>query len=108
MTPDAPSLIDRIVDFDQRRPSLPGEHWLTFALGLVVLSRPCRTTAGRLVALLAGLGLLARSVTGRDGAIAALERRSPRADDDDSFIEVAAVWPYDTRVRVSRPRRTRR
>ena len=43
----------------------------------------------------------------RDGAIAALERRAGH-DDDTGFAEVAAPWPYDQRVRVSKPRRVRR
>ena len=55
--------------FDENRPSLPGEHWLTAAAGaglLVAATRTnCRVTAG-LQALVGG-ALLLRAATGRDG-----------------------------------------
>lgn len=102
-----PSLIDRLLEFDAQRQSLPGEHWLTFGLGVYLLLRHRRSAAGRLVAMAAGALLVVRALTGRDGAIAALERRTQQ-DDTAGFAEVAAPWPYDQRVRISKPRRRRR
>ena len=102
-----PSLIDRIVDFDARREGLPGEHWLAFGVGLYLLLRHRDGIAARLVSIGAGALFVLRALTGRDGAIAALERR-PQQDDDTGFAEIAAPWPHDQRVRVSTPRRVRR
>jgi hypothetical protein len=102
-----PSLIDRLREFDAQRESVPGEHWLAFAFGLYLLLRRRRSAAGRWLSIAAGALFVIRAVSGRDGAIAALERRS-RQDDDTGFAEIAAPWPYDQRVRVSRPRRIRR
>ena len=102
-----PSLIDRLLAFDAQRESLPGEHWLAFGLGLYLLLRRRRSVAGRLLSLAAGALFVTRALTGRDGPLAAIERRSGQ-DDDTGFAEVAAPWPYDQRVRVSKPRRVRR
>ena len=102
-----PSLIDRLVAFDAQRESLPGEHWLAFGLGVYLLLRHRQSVAGRLVSMAAGALFIVRGLTGRDGAIAVLERRTPQ-NDDAGFAEVAAPWPYDRRVRISAPRRTRR
>jgi hypothetical protein len=102
-----PSLIDRVVAFDARRDSLPGEHWLAFGLGLYLLLRHRRSRTARLASVAAGALFVVRAMSGRDGAIAALERRAQR-DDDTGFAEIAAPWPYDRRVRVSKPRRVRR
>ena len=101
-----PSLIDRVVAFDARRDSLPGEHWLAFGLGAYLLLRHRRSTAGRLVSIAAGALFVVRALTGRDGPLAALDRRAH--DDDTGFAQIAAPWPYDRRVRVSPPRRVRR
>ena len=101
------SLIERLVELDAQRASLPGEHWLTFGLGLYLLLHHRRSAAGRVAAIAAGALLVVRALTGRDGAIAALARRAQH-DDDRGFAEVAAPWPYDQRVRVSKPRRVRR
>jgi hypothetical protein len=101
------SRLDRLREFDARRAGFPGEHWLAFGLGLVLLLRQRRSTAGRLLSIGAGALLVARSLSGRDGPLAALERRAP-SNDDTGFAEVAAPWPYDQRVRVSKPRRVRR
>ena len=102
-----PSLIDRLLEFDAQRESVPGEHWLTFGLGVYLLLRHRRSVAGRVAAVAAGALLVVRALTGRDGAIAVLERRA-QLDDDAGFAEIAAPWPYDQRVRVSKPRRIRR
>ena len=105
MNDAAPSLIDRLFEFDAQRESLPGEHWLAFAWGAYLLLRRRRSVAGRLVSMAAGALFVARAVSGRDGALAALRRE---ADEDTGFAEITAPWPYDQRVRVSKPRRIRR
>ncbi|HYF60839.1 MAG TPA: hypothetical protein VEA81_17980 [Burkholderiaceae bacterium] len=72
-------LIDTLRRVDEHRPSLPGEHWLTFAAGLAMLywaSRRMRRGGGTGAAL-AGLGLIARAASGRDGPLARL-RGLPR------------------------------
>jgi len=102
-----PSLIDRLREFDAQRESVPGEHWLAFAFGLFLLLRRHRSGAGRWLSIAAGAVFVMRAVSGRDGAIAALERRA-RHDDDTGFAEIAAPWPYDQPVRVTKPRRIRR
>ena len=61
-------LLDRIRDFDQRRPGIPGEHLLVAGAGSLLLrSATRRTGLGRWLALLAGGALLARAASGRDG-----------------------------------------
>jgi hypothetical protein len=56
-------------DFDARRPGLPGEHLLTFGAGTWLLRNARRRTSGltRLLATAAGVALLARALSGRDG-----------------------------------------
>jgi len=102
-----PSLIERLRDFDAQRDSVPGEHWLAFAFGLYLLLRRHRSVAGRWLSIAAGALFVMRAVGGRDGALAALERRT-RKEDDTGFAEIAAPWPYDQRVRLLKPRRIRR
>jgi uncharacterized membrane protein len=64
--------LDRLKKLDAERPSLPGEHWLTFAAGLWLLTRVGRSGLGRTAAVLAGAGLLYRAASGRDGLVKAL------------------------------------
>lgn len=101
------SLLDRLVQLDRQRPGIPGEHWLAFAAGVYLLLQSRRTATGRLASTAAGALLVARALTGRDGAIAYLERQAERGVDA-GLTEIAAPWPYDQRVRVSTPHRTRR
>jgi hypothetical protein len=95
------SLLAALRDFDEARPSLPGEHWTAFGLGLYLLLRRRRTSAGRLASTLAGATLVARALSGRDGAIAVLRRTRVR-DEEDEVVDVAMPWPYEERVRVVR------
>jgi hypothetical protein len=95
------SLLAALRDFDEARPSLPGEHWTAFGLGLYLLLRRRRTSAGRLASMVAGATLVARALSGRDGAIAVL-RRTRERDAEDEVVDVAMPWPYDERVRVVR------
>ena len=107
MSDPVPSLIERVREWDDRRPSLPGEHWITAAIGIYLLLRRGRSTAGRLVSAGAGALLVMRALTGRDGAMAALERLASEESDGPDYIDVAAPWPYDRRVRITAPRRAR-
>ncbi len=104
---DPTSLFDRLLRWDAQRRGFPGEHWLAVAAGLYLLARPRRSSATRMVAALAGSALIARALSGRDGALAQLDAQTRQRADDD-FVDVAAPWPYDRRVRVSPPRRLRR
>lgn len=107
MNESATSLVERLRAWDEKRPSLPGEHWLTGAVGLWLLLRPARGVAGRLLSAGAGALLLTRAITGRDGAIAALRRTAHEEADEPEFVDVAAPYPYDHRTRVGTPRRVR-
>ena len=98
MTPTT-SLADRLRAFDRNRPSLPGEHWAAFALGLYLLFRRRRGVLGRTASALAGGALVARALSGRDGAIAMLSR-DDRTRGADDLVDVAMPWPYDERVRI--------
>lgn len=71
------SLLDRLREFDENRPSLPGEHWLAFGVGLYFLLSRRRSVAERLASMVVGAAFIARAVTGRDGAIAVLNRPEP-------------------------------
>ena len=95
------SLLAALRDFDEARPSLPGEHWAAFGLGLYLLLRGRASTAGRLASMVAGTMLIARALTGRDGAIA-VWRRAERRDDTGELLDVAMPWPYDERVSIVR------
>ena len=108
MDPLAPSLIERLRQWDERRASLPGEHWMTAAIGLYLLLRPRRSLPARLASSAAGGLLVARALAGRDGLLAAVKRASSQTDDAARYIDVAAPWPYEQRVRISAARRTRR
>ena len=100
----------RLRAWDEGRDSVPGEHALTRLAGIALIVRPPRDPLLAAGSIVAGFALLARSATGRDGWLPALQRWAERAQGgpEQDFIEVAAPWPYDQRVRVSAPRRTRR
>lgn len=95
-----------VLAWDDARPNIPGEHAFTFALGLFLLLRQPRHPVLGLAALVGGLGFLARSASGRDGWIAWLERQAGEREAGE-WVEVAAPWPYDKRVRVGGRRRVR-
>ena len=97
------SLLDRWKRFDDARPSLPAEHWLTFGAALWLLTRPSDSPFGRALSIAAGLALAYRAARGRDG-LAGWWARTPwgRSDtrrrtarDLDTFV------PYSQRVRVA-------
>ena len=93
-------------DWDDARPNIRGEHAFAFALGLFLLLRQPRHPALRAAALIGGLAFLARSATGREGWIAWLEQQSGEREAGE-WVEVAAPWPYDKRVRIGGRRRLR-
>jgi hypothetical protein len=99
------SLVSRLRDFDRNRPGWPGEHWMAFAAGVYLLLRSPRSLTARLACRGAGALLVARALSGRDGAIAALAKAAPPRSE---FVEVAATWPYRDRVRITAARRLSR
>ena len=67
---------------DANRPSVPGEHWMTFAAGVAlwIATRKNPSLAVRLIAGVAGGLLVARAASGRD-VPQALQRWIPYASD---------------------------
>jgi hypothetical protein len=63
------NVMQRIRAWDDARPSLPGEHWFTFAAGIGVwaASRAHPSPAVRTAGLAASSALVARAASGRDG-----------------------------------------
>jgi len=106
---DSISPVERLRRWDERRESLPGEHWITAAVGFYLLLHPAARMPGRLLFAGAGALLLARALAGRDGPIATLKALSRQASlEQPDYIDVASPYPHDRRVRVSSPRRTTR
>lgn len=72
------NLVQRIKAFDEQRPSLPGEHWITLAagLGVWIASRAHPSPLVRTAGLAASTALVGRAASGRDG-IAKLARWLP-------------------------------
>jgi len=70
--------LQRLKQYDEQRPSLPGEHWITLAagLGVWIASRAHPSPLVRTAGLAAGTALVGRAASGRDG-IAKLARWLP-------------------------------
>lgn len=67
-------ILNRLKEFDRRRPNFPGEHLIVATIGASLLrSAARRSGAGRILSLLAGGALMARAASGR-GGIASLAR----------------------------------
>jgi uncharacterized membrane protein len=64
-----PQPLQQLKDWDERRPSFPGEHWLVLAAGVAALLAARRSPSPLIRALgsVAGGALLARAASGRDG-----------------------------------------
>jgi hypothetical protein len=64
-----PQPLQQLKDWDDRRPSFPGEHWLVLAAGVAVLlaARRSPSPVVRAIGSVAGSALLARAASGRDG-----------------------------------------
>lgn len=62
--------------WDDQRPSIPGEHWFALGVGLFALSRArrSRSLVGRMAGQAIGGAFLARAASGRDGIIGKLAR----------------------------------
>ena len=98
------SMLESLQQFDQQRPSIPGEHWIALAAGVALLLKP----RGSLVSRLAGAALVFRAASGHDGLASrfgvqlrpTLQAASTRERSED-YIDVAAPWPYDQRVRLA-------
>jgi hypothetical protein len=69
-------IVNRIRQFDQRRPGFPGEHFIVAALGTSLLNASRRRSGvWRLLAMAAGGALLARAASGRDGLARLKQKR---------------------------------
>jgi uncharacterized membrane protein len=60
-----PRLLRRLKDFDEQRPSVPGEHWLALGAGALLLLWAARKRSW--ATAIAGAGMVARAAAGRDG-----------------------------------------
>jgi len=75
-------LLRSLKRWDDNRNSMPGEHMLVFGLGTrLLLSGGRGTLLRRAVRFGAGAALVARALSGRDGAVQVL-RRAPQASRD--------------------------
>ncbi|MDB5780078.1 MAG: hypothetical protein JWP79_3080 [Polaromonas sp.] len=61
--------LKELKDYDESRPSFPGEHWLTLGAGLALLmaSGRSRSWVMRTAGSALGSALLYRAASGRDG-----------------------------------------
>ena len=61
--------LKELKDFDERRPSFPGEHWLVLGAGLALLlaAGRSRSLLKRTAGSALGSALLYRAASGRDG-----------------------------------------
>ena len=96
------SLLDRLKRFDDARASLPAEHWLTFGAAIWLLTRPSPSPLARMLWVAAGLALVYRAASGRDGLARLWNRKAPnRAGRRASGRYIDSIEPYSKRVRVS-------
>ena len=99
-----PSWVDQLKRFDDRRSSLPGEHWVTLGAGLWLLSRHGSATVGRFLAMAVGVALIYRATSGRDGLARLIPGfgRSPNASRTRNrrALDFDQAKPYSKRVRV--------
>ena len=66
--------LNRYKKWDDRRKSLPGEHWLVMCagIGILLLSTRSRSPAKRALVSAVGGAFLARAASGRDGVASLL------------------------------------
>lgn len=81
--------------WDKARPGFPGEHWLVFGAGVLLMHRSGRSRSwiSRTLGRAAGAALVARAASGQDGVLGKLGSllapqsgnrwRTDRTDDDD-------------------------
>src|SRR5690606_22986461 len=65
------SVIQRLKEMDEQRPSFPGEHWIVFAAGAFLMAKAARQRSfiAQALMLAAGSALIGRAASGRDGLI---------------------------------------
>ena len=80
--------LQRLRKWDDGRPGLSGEHWLSFGLGLFLISRGPVHLLARAGSVLAGTALLARALSGRDGPIARLVKANASLSPPDLAREI--------------------
>lgn len=71
------ALLHRLARFDAQRPGFAGEHWMTFGMGMWLLTRSRSRGLARLASMAAGAALIGRSVSGRKGLMARLRQSGP-------------------------------
>ena len=89
-------------DFDRNRPAVPGENLIKLGLGAAMLR-------GGMVSKIIGATLIYRAFQGKNGLTQILkgERHNQFAANDadvrrgDGYVDVAAPWPYEERVKVA-------
>lgn len=78
-----PLVLRQLQQWDQRRSGVPGEHWVALGSGVALLQMalPGRSPWLRAAAGVAGLAMIARAASGRDGFLrqAQAERATTRA-----------------------------
>jgi len=104
------SLLARLKRYDDRREGYAGEHWYALAAGLWLLTRGRGSAVARVAGVLAGIALIARAASGREGLVQLLPKHHPRRRAADRsgrprpyerYVDIAAPWPYAKRVRVA-------
>src|SRR5690606_42090712 len=65
------SIVQRLKEMDEQRPSFPGEHWLVFAAGAFLMAKAARQRSfiTQSLMLTAGSALIGRAASGRYGLI---------------------------------------
>ena len=65
------SVVKRLKEMDEQRPSFPGEHWIVFAAGAFLMAKAARQRSFIVQSLMltAGSALIGRAASGRDGLI---------------------------------------
>ena len=70
-----PLVLQRLQSWDERRSGVPGEHWAAFGTGLALLQMagPGRPSWVRATAGIAGVVMIWRAISGRDGFLRQLQ-----------------------------------
>ena len=99
-----PSWFEQLKRYDDRRSSLPGEHWVALGAGLWLLSRHGSATVGRFLAMALGVALIYRAASGRDGLVRLIPgfARTPGSVTPPGRrpLDFDQAMPYSKRVRV--------
>jgi hypothetical protein len=87
------TLLHRLQDFNQQRPQLPGEHWLTLGAGLLLLGRSRDSALGSLLSKAAGAALVWRALQGRNGLLALARGELARSEMERGELGPASLRP---------------